>query len=270
MYYSGHGLLDNDAHLYLATVNTEPQLLQVTSLPVDSLRSLFRETQCRRIIVVLDCCFAANAINQLNVDGYLEDSFRDTSESMGQGYAISIIAAAAGNAQAFAPKNGPRSYMTGIMIDAIRSGEADQNLDGSVTVQELYEFTRDRMRTEGRTEPLFFHRGPMCSLTMANLPKRAVWNDLVARINERVQTTKAELRDKANSPHQKIIERAKSILNLPEKDILQNHEALFSLLKEWALNKLSLEELSNQWYQFDKTDLVATDISNDEPGLPKS
>ncbi len=268
LFYSGHGLLDSEARLHLATVNTEPEHLHATTIPADSLRSLFRETQCRRIVIVLDCCFAGTAGGQLELDRFLQDSFRDTSDAIGSGYAVCVIAASAADQAAYAPADGASSYMTAAMIEVIRSGRADRNQDGVVTIEEVYHGVRQEMSVAGLAEPVIFQRGVISSLTIANSPLPVAWDDIVNRICNRIdEVCSAQVGENGSAANLKILDRARAILSLPEEVVVQSHDALLSLLKDWSQNRLAFDELMNQWYQFDKTDLVATNKETDTPRL---
>lgn len=268
LYYSGHGLLDSDGKLHLATVNTQPEHLHATTIPGDNLRALIRETRCRRIIILLDCCFAAAAGDQLQVDRLLDDSFHASGDTIDKGYAVSVIAAAAADQAAYAPDDGSTSFMTGIMIEAIRSGRADRNYDGVITIEEVYDDIRREMRQRHGTEPVVFNSGFTGSLTIANSPLPVVWADVVARIGRRIATVRPTLTgDGGNPAAVNILDRALEILELPEHEVLRSYEALLSLLKDWSHGRLSLDALTDQWYQFDKTDLAATDRVSDTSGL---
>ena len=259
LFYSGHGLLDGEARLHLATVNTEPEHLHATTIPFDSLCTLLRETQCRRIVVVLDCCFAGAAGGQLELDRFLQDSFRDTSDAVSKGYAVCVVAASAADQAAYAPSDGASSYMTAAMIEVIRSGRADRNQDGVVTIEEVYQGVRQEMSAAGLAEPVIFQRGVISSLTIANSPLPVVWEGIVDRIRSRIdELYSSQQGEGSNAANLKILDRARDILSLPKEIVVQSHDALLCLLKDWSQDRLAFDELMNQWYQFDKTDLVAT------------
>ena len=61
IYYSGHGLLDNRGHLYLAANNTDPSLLHATAVSVSAIRDCLSQSRCQRFVLILDCCYAGAA-----------------------------------------------------------------------------------------------------------------------------------------------------------------------------------------------------------------
>lgn len=87
VYYSGHGALDRHGNLYFTTINTEPDLLHATSIPAESARLLIQESRCRRIIVILDCCYS-EAMRASDIAGQFQRQFSDGHGSVMEGYAI--------------------------------------------------------------------------------------------------------------------------------------------------------------------------------------
>ena len=91
IYYSGHGKRGRTGQLYLTTVNTENSLLQSTSIPLPSLREIFENSSCKKIALILDCCFA----------GAAGDAFKSDDEEMlkefSSGNGIHLLTASTAN-----------------------------------------------------------------------------------------------------------------------------------------------------------------------------
>lgn len=58
LYVSGHGVKDEDGQLYLATADSRHDRLASTSVSARFLRDQMRHSRCRRIVVLLDCCYS--------------------------------------------------------------------------------------------------------------------------------------------------------------------------------------------------------------------
>ena len=65
VYYSGHGELDNKDHLHLATPDTRKAALETTSIPTERLRRLIDNYRCKRVVLILDCCYSGAIKNDL-------------------------------------------------------------------------------------------------------------------------------------------------------------------------------------------------------------
>ncbi|MCI0400636.1 MAG: TIR domain-containing protein [Gammaproteobacteria bacterium] len=258
IYYSGHGLLNAEGDLFLATVNTNPSLLASTALPVSAVRSLLSETQCRRIVIILDCCYSA-AVERLKIDQMVNAGFEDVASGTAGGYAICIIAASAASDRAYAPANGGESVLTAAILEAIRTCEGDKNNDGVIDLQELYDYACDKHSAHGFPKPQFFSAGAIGCLTLARTAREFAGSETV----ERIRSAISHARQTQVDWPEEIFERAEQILQQSEKEIRQHYEALFSLLRDWSNERISLSDLSDQWYQFDQTGLVATDKTSE-------
>jgi len=58
LYFTGHGLKDEDGRLYLATANTRRDSLLFTSLPAEQVDQAMSASRSRRNVLILDCCYS--------------------------------------------------------------------------------------------------------------------------------------------------------------------------------------------------------------------
>src|SRR5438105_12686393 len=56
LYFSGHGLKEDDGRLYLATIDTERGLPLATTVPASFVNDAMSACQSRRQVLILDCC----------------------------------------------------------------------------------------------------------------------------------------------------------------------------------------------------------------------
>jgi uncharacterized caspase-like protein len=64
VYYSGHGLLDNDGRLHLAVRSTNPEHLGWTAIPIELIKRELGRARAKARVLVLDCCFSGEAGSQ--------------------------------------------------------------------------------------------------------------------------------------------------------------------------------------------------------------
>ena len=137
--------LDASGALHFATINTNLNFLQATSIPVDMLASMLRETRCRRIAMIFDCCYSS-AIGRLYKD--FEDPFNTSvgnlNASIPDGYAISIIAASSAIDQAYDCDEKALGCLTHGIVKGITSGDADLNNDGLISMDELFSYVEEK------------------------------------------------------------------------------------------------------------------------------
>jgi hypothetical protein len=147
LHFSCHGLKDDEGQLYLAAADTEIDLLRATALDADWLRHLMNDCRSEKIALFLDCCFAgafaAGVVHKVGVD---TPGIKDHLEGTG------TVVITASNAIQYAFEGGNRlgtpeaSAFTRALVDGLHTGEADQNGDGEVTINELFEYLADKVR----------------------------------------------------------------------------------------------------------------------------
>jgi hypothetical protein len=149
LYYSGHGKLDLAGRLHLATVDTTIAELETTSIPVESIRRLVDVSASTQVVLILDCCFsgaAGPAWTRSGVDDQLQLA------SGGRG--IYLLTASTGIQVALEKEQDQYGVFTKHVIEGIRSGHADLDGDGQVTMDELYRYVHDQVLAEGFQEPM--------------------------------------------------------------------------------------------------------------------
>ncbi|WP_250002477.1 caspase family protein [Actinoplanes sp. M2I2] len=136
-----HGLVARDGMFYLAAADTDPGSPD-TGLDADTLHRLIRECRSRRLVVILDCCYAARAFG-----GPLEPVEKYVGQVLGRpdgGGGKVIIAAAASRETAY--ENEGRSVFTGALVAGLEGGAADVDRDGFVTVDDLDRYLHKAMQ----------------------------------------------------------------------------------------------------------------------------
>ena len=111
------------------------------------------------------------------------------------------------------------------------------------------------MLADGFPAPHFYSTGAIGSLTISRTNQCIVDDDILNRIRQAIATA----RKRDDGLPEAIINRAEEILEKTEAEIRSKHEAVYSLLRDWGNGVITLDELADQWYQFDKTGLVAAD-----------
>ena len=61
IYYSGHGKDSTSRQLYLTSLDTEVDILNSTAVGLNKVYEFINESKCRKIILILDCCYSGVA-----------------------------------------------------------------------------------------------------------------------------------------------------------------------------------------------------------------
>jgi WD40 repeat protein len=191
LHFSGHGLKDDSGELYLAGTNTAPELLASTAIAASWLNRLMRRTRAQRVVLLLDCCyggaFERGVLTRAGGDIDVGDRFGKGRLDEGRG--LAVITASTAMEYAFEGRQltdgGPHgpSLFTGALVEGVRTGAADRDHDGYVSLGELYEYIYDRVRERsphqtpckwefGVRGGLFIARSPHRRVVPASLPQK--------------------------------------------------------------------------------------------------
>jgi len=156
LYFSGHGVKDEQGHLYLAARDTDCRLLAGTAIESAFVRDRMDGSHSKRQVLVLDCCHSgafphgAKAAQGLSVG---------TAEAF-QGTGLGRVVITATDATQYALEgsqvlgNAQNSLFTHFLIDGLKTGAADRDGRGVVSVDELYDYVREQvLNTTPRQAP---------------------------------------------------------------------------------------------------------------------
>ena len=153
LYFSGHGVRDEFGSLYLAFKNTIRTRLRSTAIKDDYIRGAMDQSRSKRQVVVLDCC---------NSGAFPQGTKAETGGAMGliqafQGYGRFVLTAS--DATQFAWEGNKiigetdNSLFTHFLVKGLE-GEADNDSDGKITVDELYDYAYEQIsKFNSKTNP---------------------------------------------------------------------------------------------------------------------
>jgi|KBSMisStandDraft_5_1062788.scaffolds.fasta_scaffold43174_3 hypothetical protein len=145
LYFSCHGIKDENGHLYFATINTRRKLLGSTAVSANFVNSIMLHSRPKRQVLLLDCCYSGAFARGLftKADKYIhtKEQFQGkgrvvltASDSMQYSFEGDVIK---GDAQP--------SIFTRAIVYGLHTGQADIDKNGLVSYEDLYDFTFDRV-----------------------------------------------------------------------------------------------------------------------------
>ena len=149
-YFSGHGVKDENGHLYLAVRDTEPQLLAGTSIEAAFITAQMDRSSSKRQVLILDCCHSgafaygakAGAAQVVGTGPAFE----------GTGYGRVVLTATDSTQYAWQGDQvlgeSDKSVFTHYLLEGLKTGEADCDGDGLITIDELYDYVYERVVSE--------------------------------------------------------------------------------------------------------------------------
>ncbi len=133
LYYSGHGQKVRSDQLFLIVKDTISDRLLSTGLPEAFVQEAMGVSFSQHKIVILDCCFSGAFIK-----GHKSGAEQLAFEKL-KGEATAVLASSSRTQHSF-EETGRHSLFTHYLIDGIRTGEADEDLNGWISVEELFEY----------------------------------------------------------------------------------------------------------------------------------
>lgn len=136
IYYSGHGAPGlKDKKGYLVPSDCDPQFLEVTGYPLETLYENLAQLPARNITLVIDACFSGEDVHN-NISPLLPL----VSTPILSKPNIAVINSSSGTQYStWFPEKG-HSLFTYFFLKAFGSPETDTNSDGNLSVEEIFQF----------------------------------------------------------------------------------------------------------------------------------
>lgn len=234
IYYSGHGKQDLEGQLYLASADTLMRFLTVTSIPIEGIKKLIRNSRTNKIVLILDCCYSgavSGAFLRSDIDTELQ---RISKSSRG-----TYILTATTNFQTAVEREGDQyGLLTKHILEGIKSGGAARD-DGLVTMDTLYTYVYDKISSESPQEPTKYElnvRGSDLIISRTSRVSRDEWRKRVRR-----KLYELDLPARIEAIAVQVIHL--NLTQLSRKQACYN-ELLDQLLKD----QLTVPEFIDQWY----------------------
>ena len=147
LYFSGHGIRDEQGHLYLALKDTERSLLTGTAIEAAFITAQMDRSHSKRQVLMLDCCHSG-AFNH-GAKAALGASVGTAAAFEGTGYGRVVLTATDSTQYAWEGDQvigeAENSLFTHFLIQGLKTGEADRDADGTITIDELYDYVYERV-----------------------------------------------------------------------------------------------------------------------------
>ena len=175
IYLSCHGVLDDRGRLYYAATDTRRQRTAATAVSATWLNERLEDCRARSQIVILDCChsgaFASGAKGESDLA--LEQRFKP------HGRGRIVLTASRGTEYSFEGDHpsgiGMQSVFTRAIVNGLRTGDADRDKNGLITVSEIYHYAYDRVRAvEPRQTPELWTYGAEGDVLLAYSVRGAI------------------------------------------------------------------------------------------------
>jgi uncharacterized caspase-like protein len=228
LYFSGHGVLDEEGQLYFAVRDTEHDALTSTAIAAGFVRQEMNRSLSRRQVLILDCCNS----------GSFGKGAKGVGESVGAaaafevtGYGRAVLTATDSIQYAWEKEqfvgDAEYSVFTHFLIEGLKTGAADNegDADGQTALDELFDYARTQIRASNArqtptlsidklTDPLIIARNP-------NPPKPKPI-ELPAELRQLIESPVASAREAAVRELTQLLHGSVPGLALAARDALKH------------------------------------------------
>lgn len=136
IYFSGHGEPDSQHDLCLLFNNTRMDCLLPTSLNYSMIRKSIDASNCKKVIVILDCCYSGAASIKGN---NLKETFAKAS-----GSGTVLLSASSEFDVAKEDEKLEHGVFTHYLIEGLRSGSVGGDRNGDISLVDLYNYAHEK------------------------------------------------------------------------------------------------------------------------------
>jgi formylglycine-generating enzyme required for sulfatase activity/uncharacterized caspase-like protein len=136
-FFSGHGITNDDNHLYLATRNTAKDDFEATAVDANFIQTQSKSCYSKRQVLILDACYSGAFAN-----GWHTKSIGvDIKKQLGAEGRV-VLTSSGATQTSFAQEGATLSLYTQYLVEGIETGAADTDNDGNIHVQELHTYAK--------------------------------------------------------------------------------------------------------------------------------
>ncbi|MEM7769274.1 MAG: caspase family protein [Cyanobacteria bacterium P01_A01_bin.37] len=141
LYFSGHGITDDENRLYLSTRITSKELFKATSVPASFVHDLSENSYAKRQVIILDCCYSGAFAEGWQAKSVGIDFKRELG---GEGRVV--LTSSTATQVSYQQDNAKLSLYTQYFIEGIVTGAADKDEDGRIHVHELHNYAKAKVQ----------------------------------------------------------------------------------------------------------------------------
>ena len=169
--FVGHVVLDDNGKFYFATSITrkspKSELIRVSSIPASFVHDLMSNSPCQRQVVILDCCLDRLSAEEMMANDYSSVDIKTQLGSERQ----TILASFTSSQNSFDQEGLDHSVYTRYLVEGIKTGAADLDSDGWISVDELHEYASNKVQAAApAVKPQFYPVEDKDKILLAKAP----------------------------------------------------------------------------------------------------
>lgn len=145
LYFSGHGLINDDGNFYFSTSSTKKKnasFLPYLAVAASYVHECMKKSKSKRKVVILDSCFSGAFSQGMTAKG---GGAINIGQHLG-GQGTAILTASTSTQYAYEEEGSEFGIYTRYLVDGIKTGAADKDGDGSISIDELHEYVSSKVQ----------------------------------------------------------------------------------------------------------------------------
>ena len=171
LYFSGHGVVDDGGEFYFASHDTrkdQRRLVPITAVEAKFVQRWMGKSRSQQKVIILDSCFSGAFAKGV----VAKDSGSINPEHFLGGNGTAILTASTAIEFALVKEGVDLSIYTHYLVEGIRTGGADLDNDGSISVSELHDYAKSKVKEVAPTmTPEFYPVKEGFKILIAKSPK---------------------------------------------------------------------------------------------------
>ncbi|MBW4446055.1 MAG: GUN4 domain-containing protein [Spirirestis rafaelensis WJT71-NPBG6] len=169
LFFSGHGITNDDGHLYLTTRITAKDDFEATAVDASFILGQSNNCYAKRQVLILDACYSG-AIAQ----GWRTKSVGVNIKKQLGAEGRVVLTSSSATQTSFEQEGLPLSLYTQYLVEGIETGAADTDNDGNIHVQELHAYAKAKVQAvKPKMMPEIILDKEGFNILLANAPKNA-------------------------------------------------------------------------------------------------
>ncbi|MEB3355346.1 MAG: SUMF1/EgtB/PvdO family nonheme iron enzyme [Synechococcales bacterium] len=142
LFFSGHGITDDNFRLYLTTRLSAKDSFRSTSVDARFIQDLSDGPYARRQVIILDCCYSGAFAEGWRRKG---DVKVELERELGKEGRV-VLTSSSSTQVSFQQEDAELSLYTQYLVEGIETGAADTDRDGAVRIRELHDYAKRKVQ----------------------------------------------------------------------------------------------------------------------------
>ncbi len=145
-FFSGHGLIDDRDHLFLATKDTAKKGFVATAVQASYIQGLSQDSHVKHQVMILDCCYSGAFKEGWQAKSVGVELRRELGLDRQGEAGRAVLTSSSATQTSFQQEGADLSLYTQYLVEGIETGIADRDQNGEVSIQELHEYAKGKVQ----------------------------------------------------------------------------------------------------------------------------